>query len=88
MRRDLCAAFEKFMIEIHIPEVMATKAFSDARFSKTSPGQYRASYSAVSREVLDEYLQTHSPRLREDMADQFPDGVKFSREEWDILASL
>jgi hypothetical protein len=88
VRRDLCAAFEKFMIEIHVPDVMATNAFSDARFSKISPGKYRASYSAVSREILDEYLQADSPRLREHMAYHFPDGVEFSREECDILASF
>lgn len=88
IREDLCDAFEKFMIEIHIPDVIATKAFVDARFSILAPGKYRASYTAPNRPVLEEYLQTKSLGLREDVAKHFPDGVEFSREEWTVLASF
>lgn len=88
IREDLRDAFESFMIEIHIPEVMETGSFTDARFSTIEPGRYKASYTARSREVLDKYLAEHSPLLRENVAKHFPEGVEFSREEWAILASF
>ena len=88
IREDLRGAFESYMTETHMPEVMATGAFSDARFSTVEPGRYRASYTARSREVLDKYLVEHSPRLREDVVRHFPEGVQFSREEWTVLATF
>jgi len=88
IREDLRGAFESYMTEVHMPEVLATGAFLDARFSTAEPGRYRASYTARSREVLDKYLVEHSSRLREDVAKHFLEGVQFSREEWTTLASF
>lgn len=88
VRSDLSEAFESFMTEVHIPDVISTGAFSDARFSMKEPSRYRASYTAASRDDLDNYLREHSPRLREDVARHFPDGRAISREEWNVLASF
>ncbi len=88
VRDDLCEMFESFMIEAHIPEVMATGAFLSAFFSTLEAGRYRASYVAQSQEALAKYLVEHSPRLRADVAERFPEGVEFSREEWKMLASF
>lgn len=88
VREDIREAFESFMIEKHIPDVLSTGAFADARFATTGPGVYRASYTAADRETLDDYLRNHSPRLREDVARHFPEGLLISREEWSILAAF
>ena len=88
IREDLCAAFEKYMIEVHIPQVMATNAFLSAHLAVLEPGKYRAAYTSPSHEVLRKYLTNVSPRLRDDVAKHFPDGVEFSREEWNVLATF
>jgi hypothetical protein len=88
VREDLCDAFETFMIDIHIPEVMATGAFSSASFAKLESGRYRTNYVAASRESLDTYFAEHAPRLRDHVAETFSDGIEFSREEWEIIESF
>jgi hypothetical protein len=88
VREDLRAAFEAYMIGTHIPDVISTGTFSAATLATIEPGLYRASYSASSLEELDNYLRDHSPRLREDVAEQFPEGLTISREVWDVLASF
>ena len=88
VRPDLSEAFESFMIDVHIPDVISTGAFTDARFGMLEPGRYRASYTCSSREILDKYLLDHSPRLREDVAKHFPEGLTIAREEWNVLASF
>jgi len=88
VRSDLTEAFESFMTEVHIPDVMATGAFLDSHLSMKEPGHYRASYTAASREDLDKYLCEHSPRLREDVEKHFPEGLLISREEWTIVATF
>lgn len=88
IRKDLCDAFESFMTDVHIPEVMDTGAFSAAHFATIAPGKYRASYVAHGEEALAKYLVEYSPGLRADVAERFPEGVEFSREEWTILASF
>lgn len=82
---ELLDRYEKYMIERHIPDLLATGAFSGATFSRSSPGRYRIRYEAHSREALDEYLKEHAPRLRAHMLESFPDGVELFREEWEVL---
>ena len=86
VREDLCADYERYMIERHIPDLMETDAFARATFSRSEPGRYRIRYEAHSRESLDVYLRDHAPRLRAHMLESFPDGVELTREEWDIVA--
>lgn len=88
VREDLSTAFEAYMIETHIPEVMATGAFSSATFATIEAGRFRASYNAAGREELDNYLRDHSPRLRQGVAEHFPEGLEISREEWKVLAEF
>lgn len=88
VRPDLEKAFESFMIDVHIPDVMATGAFTDARFMSLNPSRFRASYTCASRDILEKYLAEESPRLREDVAKHFPEGLTISREEWNILAAF
>ena len=88
VRPELAGAYERFMREQHIPDLLATGAFVAASFSRSAPGRYRIRYEAADRATLDRYLAEHAPRLREDLLRHFPSGVDLSREVWEVLAVL
>lgn len=85
VRDDLIDAYETYMRDRHIPDVLRTGAFVAASLSTSTPGRYRIRYEARSREHLDDYLAKHAPSLREHFAKTFPTGVELSREEWTIV---
>ena len=85
---ELAEAYERFMIDRHIPDLMATGEFASATLGRSGAGRYRVRYEARSREALDRYLAQHAPRLRAHFVETFPVGVELSREEWDTIASL
>lgn len=78
-------AYEQYMIERHIPDLLETGCFAGASISRSSPGRYRIRYEARSRESLDAYLAAHAQRLRDHFQQTFPDGVEVTREEWDVI---
>lgn len=78
----LVEAYERFMGEIHIPELLATGCFRGATLTRSAPGRYRVRYEAPSEADLERYLATHATRLRTDFAAHFPEGVTVSREVW------
>jgi hypothetical protein len=81
----IASAFETYMREKHIREVLDTGCFTGARFAAAPGGKYRTSYSAATQEELDRYLRLHAARLRDDFAAHFPAGVAVSRETWQVL---
>jgi hypothetical protein len=81
----LSGEFERYMIEQHIPDVLATGAFLGATLDLADDGFYRVSYVARSEEELDTYLNEHSPALRKDLAGRFPDGIELSRKRWTTI---
>jgi hypothetical protein len=83
----VAAAFERYLRETHIRDVLATGCFHAAELACTSPGRYRTRYLARTREDLDRYLERHTPALRADFAAHFPDGVTLSREVWVTVES-
>lgn len=85
VRPDLCDAYERYMRERHIPDLMRTGKFASASFSRSAAGRYRIRYEARSREELDRYLSEDAPRLRQHFADTFSSGIELVREEWQIL---
>jgi hypothetical protein len=88
VRRDLRDAFERFMVERHIPELMATGCFIEAHFERSASGKYRTRYEAHNRAALEVYMDRHAARLRAHVAETFPEGITFEREEWETLASF
>ena len=88
VREDLRDAFERFMTERHIPDLMATGCFGEAHFERSAPGGYRTRYEAHDRAALDRYMKEHASRLRDHVAETFPDGITFEREEWETLANF
>ncbi|MGI8618110.1 MAG: DUF4286 family protein [Gemmatimonadaceae bacterium] len=85
VRPDLCGEYERYMRDLHIPDLMQTGNFVAASFSRSAAGRYRIRYEARSREELDSYLEQHAPRLRQHFNDTFPAGVEVLREEWTVL---
>src|SRR5687767_11241424 len=85
VRPDLRDAYETFMRGRHIPDLLATGAFTAASIARADPGRYRVRYEARSRAALDEYLAKDAPRLRQHFMASFPDGVEIAREEWEVL---
>lgn len=82
---ELADSYERYMIDLHIPDLLATGCFRDVRFARSAPGRYRIHYLAADRETLERYLREHAPRLRDDFARHFPAGVEVTRENWDVL---
>ncbi|MET0753754.1 MAG: DUF4286 family protein [Pyrinomonadaceae bacterium] len=84
VRENLVEAYEKYMRERHIPDLLATKYFSAAYFTRTTDNRYRIQYHARDEDVLREYLKTDATRLRADFIAHFPEGVEVFREIWEI----
>ncbi len=85
VRADLIEAYERYMRETHIPDLLATGFFGGARMARAGENRYRIGYEAHDQTALDEYLNTEAARLRADFLAHFPEGVEVSRENWEIL---
>jgi len=83
----LIEAYERYMRQVHIPDLLATGCFHGAAFTRSAVGRYRVRYEAPTEADLERYLATHATRLREDFASHFPGGVTASREVWVAIQS-
>lgn len=83
VRPDLVESYEAYMLERHIPDLLATGCFESASLERASAGRYRIRYEAPDRPTLDAYLDEHAARLRADFAAHFPEGVEVAREIWE-----
>ena len=82
---ELIETYEKYMREIHIPDLLATGYFGKAYFTRSGENRYRIQYHAHDQKSLDNYLQKDAPRLREHFMSHFPKGIELSRENWEIV---
>ena len=78
-------AYERYMRDKHIREVLATGCFHAAELARVSSTRYRTRYLARSQADLDRYLDLHTAALRADFSAHFPEGVALSREVWSTL---
>jgi len=83
----LVDAYERYMRQVHIPDLLATGCFHGAALTRSAVGRYRVRYEAPTEADLERYLATHAMRLREDFAAHFPEGITASREVWVALQS-
>ena len=80
----------KWMKE-HIPQVLATGCFTEARFTRVLVEEqmggytYSIQYAAASREALDTYYKEHAPKLRKDGPDLFGDKALAFRTELELI---
>lgn len=84
---DVVDSYERYMIDMHIPDLLATGCFRDVRLARSASGRYRVHYCLADRETLELYLRDHAPRLRDDFARHFPSGIEISRENWEVVSS-
>jgi hypothetical protein len=70
-----------WMLEKHIPEVMATECFAEYRFARLleideSEGPtYTTQYYATERELYERYIALFAPALRKDVSDNWGDNA-------------
>lgn len=79
-----------WMNEIHIPEVLATGKFSEARFCRVmAAGEdeitYSVQYVAPNREFLEMYYKENAASLREKVVHKFGDKVLSFRTELELI---
>ena len=79
------AAYEAYMRDTHIPDVLKTGCFVSATIARSIPGRYRIRYVATDMDVLDRYLGEHSKQFRDDFADNLGADVQVAREVWSEL---
>ena len=84
---SIVAEFTKFMVETHVPDLLATGHFSSATIA-ANDGLVRISYIAISPDDLKTYLEDHAPRLRAEVVARFPTGVQIERNELQLLSVL
>ena len=82
VREDLGIAFERYMREKHIPEILATGCFTAIVFEQASSLKFRTRYEAATQADLDCYLAKYTDQFRADFMVHFPIGCTASREVW------
>ena len=82
---DSIAAYESYMRDRHIPDVLSTGCFVHATISRSMPGRYRIRYAARNMDVLDRYLGMYAQQFRADFAAHLGTSVQISREVWTDL---
>jgi hypothetical protein len=85
VREDLTDDYEKYMCEMHIPDLLATGFFGGVKFTRAGGNRYRIQYEAYDQAALDGYLTAGAARLRADFFAHFPEGVELTRENWEVL---
>lgn len=78
-------------IKDHIPQVLATGRFSEAKLTKVLVDEemgnitYSVQYKAQSRKDLDDYYKFDAERLRKDGLSKFTDKMMAFRTELEII---
>lgn len=81
-----------WMQNTHIPEVLATGKFREARLCRvlsegTEGGTtFAVQYLAPTRELLERYYREDAPRLRQALADRFGQQVVAFRTELELMS--
>ena len=86
VRADLREAWEAYMRDVHVPEVIAAGEFLGASIERDAASRHRIRYLARDRGRLARYLAESAPALREAALRRFPEGVDLAREEWEVVA--
>ena len=82
----------KWMRTTHIPDVIATGAFKNARICRVlvegemGGTTYRVQYLARDRQSLEAYYGEHAARLRQEVTDRYGDRLVAFRTELEIIS--
>lgn len=80
--------FVPWMLNHHIPAVLATGCFLGAELGQLEPTVLRTRYLAASRSDLDRYLSDHTALLRADFDREFGTVARATRQVWRTLSTL
>jgi len=78
-------------IKLHIPKVLATGKFIDAKLTKVLIDEemggttYSVQYKAISREALESYYEHDAERLRNEGLKRFADKMLAFRTELEVI---
>lgn len=81
-----------WMQTVHIPQVLATKKFISAKFSKVLVNEelggitYSVQYTTTDKATLERYYQEDAERLRQDFLDLFKGKFVSFRTELEIIS--
>lgn len=82
----------QWMRERHIPDVLATGKFLNAKMSKVLIEEemggitYSVQFTTVDRETLQKYYQEDAQRLRDDVLKRFPNKFVSFRTELEVIS--
>jgi len=85
-------AWLEWMQQTHIPEVLATGKFTEARLCRVLTGEqqggtsFAIQYLTPSREKLEQYYREDAPRLRQLGIDRFGDQFVAFRTELELVS--
>ena len=85
VRSDLIEKYEEYMRERHVPDLLATRYFSGAYFTRSTENRYRIQYHALDQFALDNYFKNDAEWLRADFLAHFGEGIELVREIWSVL---
>ncbi len=89
---EACDAWLEWMQQTHIPDVLATGNFEEARLCRVLVDEqnggvtFAVQYLSPSRELLDRYYREDAPRLRQLGADRFGDKFVAFRTELELVS--
>ena len=87
---EISNKFIDFMVNFHIPNVMATNCFirneileQEEKFHGKT--KFHFNYYCQSLEILHEYREKYSPSLQKEVKDEFGDNFKSSRKIYKMI---
>lgn len=92
VEEEACEAWLEWMQQTHIPEVLATGKFEEARLCRVLADEqsggltFAVQYLSPSREHLQRYYREDAPRLRQLGIDRFGDKFVAFRTELELLS--
>ena len=84
----------KWMLEIHIPDVLATGKFLSAKMCKVLVEEdmggitYSVQFTVPNKETLQAYMAEDAPKLREDSLRLFPNKFVSFRTELEVISDI
>ncbi len=80
-----------WMKEIHIPNVLATGKFLNAKMTKVlveeemGGSTYSVQYTTINKKTLNEYYENEASKLREEVQKKFPNKFVSFRTELEVI---
>ena len=91
----ISTAWERWMLDEHMPELLATGLFTECRLCRLADNDddddsatYSAQYTCASRAEYEQYIAKWAPQMRQRGLDRFGSGFVAFRSVMDVLGVL